>query len=419
MSRARRRSHNEGTVFYREDRDRWVAQVSMPGGKRLSKTCRTKTEADHWRRTKLLEIRQGLEVDIARLSVEEYLLGWIDSRKSSLAPNTHAQYRGVVINHIIPIIGSVRLCDLTSRVVENLLRAKEREGNGARTVNLIRGVLHNAVEGAIRQGGLMTNPVKATNKRRYRAPEQQAWNDYQARQFLIAVRGHRFEALFHLALTTGLRQGELLGLKWQDLDWANRRISIRRQAQRVSGEGVHLRELKTRKSRRVIDLGDETIRSLRRHLDLQELQWEAAGSRWQDHDLIFPNTIGKPVDGSNLTKIFSALVASCGLPEIRFHDLRHTAGTLMLREGIHPKIVSERLGHASVQITLDIYAHALPSLQRDAAEALDELLSPIPVELPSRSSERDRHGELNQDEENGKIEDESGSLETQAGAEDG
>jgi integrase len=182
-----------------------------------------------------------------------------------------------------------------------------------------------------------------------------------------------------VAVTTGLRQGEILGLKWSDLDWDTRRIHVQRQVQRRKGEGLVFCEPKSASGRRVIVLGQSTIDKLREYKNIQQHERMLAGDKWQEHDLMFPSPIGKPLDPSNIVKAYKHSLKAAGLPEIRFHDLRHSAATLMLQQGINPKIVQERLGHSDISLTLNTYSHVLPHMQEEAAEKMDELLTLIEV----------------------------------------
>jgi integrase len=196
----------------------------------------------------------------------------------------------------------------------------------------------------------------------------------QVRRLLAAARPSRLETVLCLAVTTGLRQGELLGLRWSDLDWHTGQLRVQRQVQRIGGQGLVFSEPKSASGRRVVVLGPTMIGKLRTHQERQELEEIVAGGRWQENDLMFPSTIGTPMEARNLARSFKALLKEAGLPEIRFHDLRHTAATLMLQQGVHPKVVQERLGHSQISLTLDIYSHVLPTMQEEAARKLDSLL---------------------------------------------
>ena len=200
-------------------------------------------------------------------------------------------------------------------------------------------------------------------------------NENQVRILISSARGSRYETLYWIAVTTGLRKGELLGLKWSDLDWVTRRLSIQRQVQRLKDQGLVFNTPKSEAGERSVLLSVDTIRRLRGHHAVQYYEKEFAGNRWQENDLIFPSTIGTPLDPQNIYKNFKALLRQAKLPNIRFHDLRHTAATLMFQQGIHPKVVQERLGHADIALTLNTYSHVLLDIQEEAVQKLDRLLA--------------------------------------------
>jgi integrase len=182
-----------------------------------------------------------------------------------------------------------------------------------------------------------------------------------------------------MAVFTGLREGELFGLKWSDLDWGKKYLKVQRQLQRIQGKGMVFTEPKTAAGKCMIVLSTAMVAKLWEHLDRQQQEHVPAGDRWQEHDLMFPSTLGTPMDPSNMYKDFKDTLKKAGLPDIRFHDLRHTAATLMLLQGTHPKIVQERLGHSDISLTMNTYSHVLPSMQEEAAEKMDEILVPIDV----------------------------------------
>jgi integrase len=197
----------------------------------------------------------------------------------------------------------------------------------------------------------------------------------QARALLEAATGERFDALYVLALTTGMRLGELLGLRWRAVDLDGGMLQVHYTLLRLT-DGLQLREPKTPQSRRRIALTATAIAALRQHRSRQAAQRLRLGSVWDDRDLVFPNEIGQPIEQSNLLRrSFWPLLEKAGLPRMRFHDLRHTCATLLLRQGVHVKVVSELLGHSSIKITLDIYSHVLPDMQQQAVSAMDTLLA--------------------------------------------
>jgi integrase len=249
----------------------------------------------------------------------------------------------------------------------------------ARSVVLIHAVLRRSLDQAVKSGMIGVNPVLAVIRPKFKRKETKTLSDSQVRTLLSFAEGGRFEVLFWLAVTTGLREGELVGLKWSDVDWTGRQLGIQRQIQRLSGRGLVFSEPKTAAGRRVITLGVTTIEKLRKHLDLQLVARQAAGDSWMENDMIFPSSTGTPMDPSNLYHNFKKLLIVAGLPNIRFHDLRHTAATLMLQQGTHPKVVQERMGHSDISMTLNTYSHVLPGMQDEVAGKLDELLTPINI----------------------------------------
>ena len=268
--------------------------------------------------------------------------------------------------------------DLQPRHIQSLYSKKLESGTGPRTVQLIHSVLRRAFNQALRSGMIGKNPVLAVIRPKVKRKEMKILSDSQVRTLLSFVKGDRFEVLFWLAVTTGLREGELLGLKWSDVDWINRRLRIQRQLQRLH-RGLQFNEPKSAAGRRVIALGETTIEKLRKHQDFQAGERKAAGESWIENDMIFPSSTGTPMDPSNLYHSFKRLLKEAGLPDMRFHDLRHTAATLMLQQGVNPKVVQERLGHSDIVLTLGTYSHVLPVMQDEAAEKMDELLTPINV----------------------------------------
>ena len=235
----------------------------------------------------------------------------------------------------------------------------------------------------MRQGEIPT--VRIGNAARMRREDLLTYmvvlDETQVSQLLVAAKGSRHEALYHLAVTTGMRMGELFGLRWSDLHWVSGRIYVRRQVQYVPGYGRSFVEPKTRSGRRTIKLGEGVLQALRKHLERQQSEQVAAGERWVDNELIFPSKSGTPMDASNLRLDFTRVLRQAGLPKIRFHDLRHTAASLMLNHGIPVIVVSKILGHSKPSITMDIYGHLYNEMQDEAAQLMDELVTPICTQL--------------------------------------
>jgi integrase len=377
---AKKRGKNEGSLYQRQDGS-WCAQVTV-GGKRLTKYAKTKRECRDWLKETLAQIESGINFQGAKASLSEYLEQWLLTIKPALRPKTVYQYKQVVRMHIVPILGEITLKDLRPDHIQNLYNRKSEEGLSPRMVRLLHAVLHRALNQAMFMGLITRNPTQATIKPKIPRKEMETLTDNQVQTFLLTARGARFEMIYLLALTTGLRAGELLGLRWSDLDWVTCRLQVKRQLQRLpEGKGLAFSEPKSSAGRRVVVLGTYTLEKLREHYNKQQLARQFAGERWQEDDLIFTSTIGTPLDLRNVYREYKEILKQGGLPDLRFHDLRHTAATLMLQQGIHPKVVQERLGHSQISLTLDTYSHVLPSMQEDAAQKLDDLVMPVAFTL--------------------------------------
>ena len=373
---SKKRSQGEGTIYHRKD-GLWIAQVSIQGH-RVSKYFKTQHQGMDWLQLIHSQAQAGLNFAGAQMTLKDFLGQWLILIQGSIRPNTLIQYGQIVRDHILPWLGKFKVKDLRADQIQAVYSQKLKEGTSARTVILIHSVLHKALKQAVRLGIIIANPADAITRPKSRRKEMKTLSNIEAHRLLVAAKGTCFEAVYWLAISTGMRQGELLGLKWSDLDWNKQSLQVKRQIQRQA-EGLVFIEPKSAAGRRMILLGPMTLEKLRAHKALQEEQRKIAGEGWQEKDLMFPSSIGTPIDPSNLYHDFKKLLKASGLPDIRFHDLRHTAATLMLQQGSHPKIVQAILGHSDISLTLNIYSHVLPSMQEEAAEKMDELLAPIDI----------------------------------------
>jgi len=326
----------------------------------------------------------GVDISPGRLAVGDYLRRWLrDYADHNVAPSTRTRYAGIIERHLIPSLGDLRLRELRPAHIQatysRALAPGGRADGGAgglapRTVLKHHRLLHEALNHAVRWQLIARNPADAVTPPRPGRAKVRGLNAEEAAELLQAATETHLYALVYLALATGARQGELLALRWEDVDLERGSIQIVRTARRVPGKGVVYRSPKTHRSLRPVALSPDTVRVLRHHRRSQAENRLLLGPAYTDNGLVFASPTGQPPDDSNLRRTFARLVADAGLTRLRFHDLRHTAATLMLRAGIHPKVVSERLGHATVGLTLDTYSHVLPDLQRDAADLMDQVL---------------------------------------------
>jgi len=376
---AKRRGNHEGSIYKRPN-GRYQAQITLKGH-RLAKTFNTHKECRDWIREITEQKEKGLTVSSTKIDIENYLLRWLEDIKPSLKLKTWYQYKGIIYNHILPSLGKVKLMDLRTDTIQKFYTTKSQQDTSKWTIERIHTVFRRSLGMAQKQGLIPYNPVQGVERPKIAQREMQVLDESQVQQLLIAARGTRIEALIHLAVTTGMRQGELMGLKWKDLDWVSQELHVKRQLQRIPHQGQMFSSPKTRAGKRLIKLGSETIRLLGIHLKSQEQERDFTGSRWEENNLIFPSPFGKPIEQKRVHKDYKKLLKAAGLPDIRFHDLRHTAATLMLLNGVPILVVSKRLGHAKVSTTLDIYGHFLPGMQDEAAAIMDELVTPVAADL--------------------------------------
>ncbi len=374
------RGKGEGSISQRHN-GTWRAQTSTRNGKPISSSFKTKVEAQTWLRNMQIQLDQGYDYHGGTISLAEYLPVWLEASKTALREKTAHQYDSIIRKHIIPGIGTIRLNDLRLARIEQFYSELIQSSVGVRSIRIIHSVLHRSLNKAIQYGLVVKNPAHGAALPKYRHAEMQVLDESQVSRFLVAAQGSRYEALYYLAITTGMRQGELFGLQWSDLHWNNGMLYVQRQSQRVAGKGWWFEEPKTKAGRRPVMVGEVTLQKLREHLERQPLQKAVTGSRWQENNLIFPSTIGTPGDPSNLRVDFRKVLEKAGLPMIRFHDLRHTAASIMLNNNIPVITVSKRLGHAKPSTTLDIYGHLYPESQEEAARIMDEIITPIPLQL--------------------------------------
>lgn len=306
------------------------------------------------------------------LSVEEFLIErWLPSIEMTLRPNTFVSYSGHLTNHVVARIGPMSIQDVDGPAINalyaELLRSGRRRGLGPglspTTVRRVHATLRRAFRDAVRWGLLEKNPVESCDPpRQARNDVMRTWSLEELRTFLELTKDDELAELWLLLATTGMRRGEALGLRWSDVDLRTRVISIR-QSLVLVGSRPHYAEPKSPRSRRVIVLDIPTTDSL-----------ERLRSNGSSSGLVFKTDAGEPFHPAAVSRRFRDIVDGSVLPRIRLHDLRHTYATLALRSGVHPKIVSERLGHSTIALTLDVYSHALPTLQQEAADRVADLI---------------------------------------------
>jgi len=343
----------------------------------------TKKQAEKRLRELLTEHDQGMLIKPTKVTVGQYLDQWLQDSKGNIAPNTAQTYAWFIDRHIKPVIGWIPLTTLRSEQLQKLYSDKYTNGRcdgtgglGSRSVRYIHSTMHKALKSAVKMGMLARNPADAVDIPKVTRHEMKVMSESDMHIFLEYAKDTPYYALFYTALFTGMRRSEILALRWCDLDLLLCHVSVTRTLHQLHNREFIIRQPKTAKGRRLIALSPSTIAILREHNSAQVEQRVALGLKLQDDDLIFSQPDGKPLLPDTITAAWRKIARRCGLKGIRLHDARHTHASLMLKQGVHPKIVQERLGYASIQITLDTYSHVAPGLQQAAANRFDDIILP-------------------------------------------
>ncbi len=356
-------------------RGAYVVQT-LEGPKRRYVSGKTRDEVHD----KLIEAlgnrSQGFVFDAGSLTVGEYLTRWLkDSVRGTVRVSTYEVHRHMIEPHIVPTLGRLKLKDLNPAHVRGFYREKLDSGLSAATVRKMHSVLRKALKQAVMDGLIPRNVCESVKPPKIERKEITPLDREQAKALLEAAGGDRLAALYVLAVHTGMREGELLGLKWEDADLERGVLRLRRALVREGGKTA-LGDLKTAKSRRSVRLTRAAADALRSHLERQLEEMGRLGSLYQPGGLVFATESGTLINPSNLrNRSFKPLLKRAGLPDICFHDLRHTCATLLLSQGTHPKLVQELLGHATIAMTLDTYSHFLPSMGDQTVRAMEAALS--------------------------------------------
>lgn len=388
MGKKKRRSPGTGSVF-RDSRGFWTAQVLVgyypETGKPRYIKKRSKIQADvvAWLNEQTIKSGAGIDLAPERITVEAFLTRWLDTVERSNRYKTWAGYQQICRDHVIPRIGKILASKVTQVQIQAIIDALHDAGKARNTVRNVKTALMTATADVEHTYPSFYRAVRSAKLPKVERKDKviRALTPEQAQQLLAAVEHERLQALYWVALLLGLRQGELLGLRIDDVDLEARTLYIRQAAQPQKGRGVVLVPTKTEASESPLPLPDVLIPILREHL--ARLDEERTYSKWKEGGLLFPSTRGTPISNRNLIRHFKAMLKRADLPDIRFHDLRHSCATLLIALGVHPRVVMEILRHSNINTTMNIYGHVLPQINRDAVNSLADLL------FPSRKDEKD------------------------------
>jgi integrase len=348
--------------------------ISLPEGRRQTFSGRSREDVRRQIVEALHARRDSSGHDSEAMTLGPYLDMWLERiAKPRIRPQTYKSFEVNVRVHLKPALGHLPLGAIRPQDVQDVIDAKLRAGLAPKSVRYMHGVLRNALNHAVRWEYIDRNPAALVDGPRVEQHEIQPFSREEAQRFLNAIKGDRLEALYTVALTMGLRQGEALGLRWRDVDLELGNIRINNQLQRVNHK-YELVEPKTARSRRSLAVPTKIVESLRQHKSRQLEERRHAGLAWHDTDLVFARRNGYPLSSSVVTHHFQDLLKHMGLANRRFHDLRHSCATLLLAQGVSPRVVMDVLGHSQISLTMNTYAHVLPELRREAADRMNELL---------------------------------------------
>ena len=385
----KRRGDGEGSIYQAKD-GRWRAEVSLgykPDGKARRKVIygRTRVEVADTLKKTLREQQLGVNVKPERQTVAIFLRAWLEgTAKTKNRPQTVRSYKWLVESHLVPGLGKLQLDKLTPQAVQAFLAERHASGLSAGTVKHLRATLRSALSHAERWGMVYRNAAKLVvipQGERYKAsiltPEQ-------ARAFLKVAAVCKQGPLLTCAITLGLRRGELLGLRWCDVDLEATTLHVRHSLERIKGQGLKLTQPKSERAKRELRLPAVTVEALREQIERQRMARQWAGTGWHDIGFIFTTTVGTPLPPETVNRELTGALTAAKLPKMRFHDLRHSCATLLLSLGVHPKLVQETLGHSTFQLTMDTYSHLIPALRNEVADRMDSVFAPTPTGAPTK-----------------------------------
>ena len=384
---SKKRAAGTGSV-YKLPNGTWRVLTTIQK-ERISHTFRTQKAAAEYSRKMAEQIGLGLTFDATQKDLGTFVKEWLAIKGTKLRGSTMESYSRLARLYIQPLtlIGGVLLKDINAARIQTLYSTLQNKNVGKRTIEIVHTILYGCLQHARKLGLVSQNWAELVEVPRPEKQEMHIWSESQLSSFLAAYPDNTF---YRLALATGMRRGELIGLQWQDLDWRSGTLKVKRQVYEPAGGGFRFQEPKTARGRRAIRLGPGMIEALRAQFNqVIPLARAIAGDHWKEYDLIFPSTIGTPRNGYEISKEFKRLARQAGLTEIRFHGIRHTAASIMLLYGEPAVRVAAILGQ-SVAVLLETYAHYIPDDQERTAALMDELTTPIKVDLGGDASRTDR-----------------------------
>lgn len=367
----------------------WEARCTVgydPGtGRQVQRSITGKTQQEVAQKLRQVtaEIDQGTYKEPCKLTLKEWLTIWTTDYLGGVKPHTVVSYKGAIANHICPAIGAIRLEELNAHTIQRMYNSFVAPKNGMpglspKTVKNIHGVLHKALQQAVKIGYIRFNPADACELPKVYKKEIKPLNEEESKKFLNAIRGHRFETLYTVTLFTGMREGEVLGLTWDCVDFEHGTLQINKQLQREKKKNAQYHLVPTKNSkRRLITPAPWVMKLLKDYRVYQIQQRLKAGPLWENSDLVFTNEIGHHLAEYLVYRDFKKIVAAIGRPDARFHDLRHSYAVAALRSGDDVKSVQANLGHATASFTLDVYGHVTDQMKKESAARMEQYIKGV------------------------------------------
>jgi integrase len=387
---AKRRGSGEGSIYRSKD-GRWRGEISLghsPEGKPLRKIIYGKDQAEVLKEVTRIRGKRvaGRKVSHSKQTLADFLLSWLeDTVKLTNRASTYRSYEWIVRFHLIPGLGKLTLEKLNPQVLQAFVTSRSKSGLSPATVKHINATLKAALSQAEDWELVDRNVAKLVKLPRAQKYKPTFLSPEQAKAFLLFTAEHKQSALFSVALSLGLRRGEISGLRWEDIDFAAGMLKVTHSLQRSKGLGLQLGDPKSSKAQRLLRLPQVCVQALIRQKENQRIAREWCGTEWKQTGFVFTTGIGTPMPPEILSREFKEAIAAAGLPDMRLHDLRHSCAVLLLAQGVHPKLVQETLGHSTYQLTMDTYSHMIPQLRNEVADRMDEILSPTnaPTKMPA------------------------------------
>lgn len=363
---SKRRGAGEGSLFFSKTENTWIGEINLPDGTTKRKRSKRQSVVKDWLLTQRNALKEGLFVKDDQLSVADFLDRYVnDVLTQTVRPTTQLSYGNIIRRHLIPKLGNIKLTQLRPDQLQSLYAEKSKDGLSPRMVQFIHSVMHQALNQALRWGLVARNVSDLVQKPKADRKIPTIWTVEQVKTFLNAVKNDRFYPIYVLAVATGMREGEILGLYYDDIDWITNKIHIKRAVITIPKQGSTVIDPKSASGKRSVTVPPYAMEVLKTHCDgLKEKR-----------SFIFTTSNDTPFSARNLVRHFKSVIEKTGLPNIRFHDLRHYHATYLLTQNVHPRVVQERLGHSSVTLTLNTYSHVIPSLDKEAADQANKMFS--------------------------------------------